>query len=99
DLVDEAAARLRLEMNSVPEEIDSLDRKVRQLEIEREGIRREGDEKRIEELTREIDDLNAQRSEMRAKWQSEKGMLDKIQKNRERIEQLKQQAVEAERNG
>ena len=99
DLVDEAAAKLRIEMNSLPEEIDTLDRKVRQLEIEREGIRREGDEKRIDELTREIDDLNAQRSEMRAKWQSEKGMLDKIQKNKELIEQLKQQAVEAERNG
>ena len=77
DLVDEAAARLRLEMNSVPEEIDSLDRKVRQLEIEREGIRREGDTKRIEELSHEIDELNSQRSEMRAKWQSEKGMLDR----------------------
>ena len=95
DLVDEAAARLRLEMNSVPEEIDSLDRKVRQLE----GIRREGDTKRIEELSHEIDELNSQRSEMRAKWQSEKGMLDKIQKNKELIEEYKQQAVEAERNG
>lgn len=99
DLVDEAAARLRLEMNSVPEEIDSLDRKVHQLEIEREGIRREGDTKRIEELSHEIDELNSQRSEMRAKWQSEKGMLDKIQKNKELIEEYKQQAVEAERNG
>ena len=99
DLVDEAAARLRLEMNSVPEEIDSLDRKVRQLEIEREGIRREGDTKRIEELSHEIDELNSQRSEMRAKWQCEKGMLDKIQKNKELIEEYKQQAVEAERNG
>ena len=99
DLVDEAAARLRLEMNSVPEEIDSLDRKGRQLEIEREGIRREGDTKRIEELSHEIDELNSQRSEMRAKWQSEKGMLDKIQKNKELIEEYKQQAVEAERNG
>ena len=99
DLVDEAAARLRLEMTSVPDEIDSLDRKVRQLEIEREGIRREGDTKRIEELSHEIDELNSQRSEMRAKWQSEKGMLDKIQKNKELIEEYKQQAVEAERNG
>lgn len=99
DLIDEAAARLRLEMNSVPEELDALDRRARQLEIEREGIRREGDMKRIEELTRDIDDLNAQRSEMRAKWQSERGMIEKIQKNKELIEQLKQQAVEAERNG
>ena len=67
--------------------------------IEREGIRREGDTKRIEELSHEIDELNSQRSEMRAKWQSEKGMLDKIQKNKELIEEYKQQAVEAERNG
>lgn len=99
DLIDEAAARLRLEMNSVPEELDALDRRARQLEIEREGIRREGDTKRIEELTREIDDLNAQRNEMRAKWQSERGMIEKIQKNKELIEHLKQQAAEAERNG
>jgi len=99
DLIDEAAARLRLEMNSVPEELDALDRRARQLEIEREGIRREGDEKRIEELSREIDELNAQRNEMRAKWRSEKEMLDRIQKNKERIEQLKIEAAEAERNG
>ncbi len=99
DLIDEAAARLRLEMNSVPEELDALDRRARQLEIEREGIRREGDGKRIEELSREIDELNAQRNEMRAKWRNEKEMLDRIQKNKERIEQLKVQAAEAERNG
>lgn len=99
DLIDEAAARLRLEMNSVPEELDTLDRKVRQLEIEREGIRREGDEKRIEELSSEIEELNSHRNEMRAKWESERGMLEKIQQNKENIEQLKQQAVEAERNG
>lgn len=99
DLIDEAAAKLRLEMNSVPENIDALDRRVRQLEIEREGIRREGDTKRIEELSREIDELNAQRSELRAKWQAEKSVIDKIQKNKELIEQLKQQATEAERNG
>ena len=70
DLVDEAAAKLRLEMNSVPEEIDELDRKVRQMEIEREAIRRENDKGRIEELTKEIDDLNGQRTALRAKWQS-----------------------------
>ena len=99
DLIDEAAARLRLEMNSVPEEIDALDRRVRQLEIEREGIRRENDTKRIEELTKEIDEINSQRTELRAKWQSEKGMIDNIQKNKEEIENLKQQAAEAERNG
>ena len=99
DLIDEAAARLRLEMNSVPEEIDTMDRKVRQLEIEREAIRRENDEKRIEELTHEIDDLNAQRNAMRAKWQNERDLLHKIQDEKARIERLKVEAAEAERNG
>ena len=89
DLIDEAAARLRLEMNSVPEEIDTMDRKVRQLEIEREAIRRENDEKRIEELTHEIDDLNAQRNAMRAKWQNERDLLHKIQDEKAQIERLR----------
>ncbi|HIS33884.1 MAG TPA: ATP-dependent chaperone ClpB [Candidatus Avirikenella pullistercoris] len=97
DLIDEAAAKLRLEMNSVPESIDELDRHVRQKEIEREAIRREGDEKRIEELTKEIDDLNAERTELRAKWQAEKDVIELIQKNRQLIDDLKQQAAEAER--
>ena len=99
DLIDEAAARLRLEMNSVPDEIDQLDRKVRQLEIEREAIRRENDKPRIDELTKEIDELNAQRSTLRAKWQSERDILERIQKNKEAIDQYKIQAAEAERNG
>ncbi len=99
DLVDEAAARLRLEMNSVPEDIDSLERRIRQLEIEREAIRRENDSRRVDELTREIEELNSRRSELRARWQSEKSMLEKIQKNKELIEDLKNQAAEAERNG
>lgn len=99
DLIDEAAARLRIEMNSVPEEIDQLDRKVRQLEIEREAIRRENDQQRIEELTKEIDELNAQRNAMRAKWQSERDLLTKIQQNKDEIERLKVQANEAERRG
>ena len=99
DLIDEAAAKLRLEMNSMPEEIDQLDRKVRQLEIEREAIRRENDQRRIDELSKEIDELNAQRSELRAKWQSERDILEKIQKNKEAIDQYKIQAAEAERNG
>ncbi len=99
DLIDEAASRLRLEMNSVPEEIDTLDRRVRQLEIEREAIKREGDERRLEELAKEIDNLNAERNEKRAKWQSEKQMLEKIQHNKELIEQLKVEAAEAERTG
>ena len=99
DLIDEAAARLRLEMNSVPEEIDELDRKVRQLEIEREAIRREKDQGRIDELTREIDELNAKRTTLRAKWQSERDVLEHIQKNKQLMEELKGEAAEAERNG
>ena len=99
DLVDEAAARLRLEMNSVPEEIDTLDRRARQIEIEREAIRREGDEQRVEELTRELDELNAQRNALRAKWQGERDLLQKIQSNKESIERLKVEAAEAERSG
>ena len=99
DLIDEAAAKLRLEMNSVPDEIDELDRKVRQLEIEREAIRREKDQGRIEELTKEIDELNSKRTTLRAKWQNERDLLEKIQKNKQNIDDLKQQAIEAERKG
>ncbi|MCD8172025.1 MAG: ATP-dependent chaperone ClpB [Alistipes sp.] len=99
DLIDEAAARLRIEMNSVPEDIDQLDRRVRQLEIEREAIRRENDKQRIDDLTREIDDLNAELGAKRAKWQSERDLLVGIQRQREAIDQMKTQAAEAERNG
>ena len=99
DLVDEAASRLRLEMNSVPEEIDALDRKVRQLEIEREAIRRENDRERIEMLDKEIDDLKAKDSEMRAKWQGERDILKRIQENKDSIERLKIEAQQAERQG
>ena len=99
DLIDEAASRLRLEMNSVPDEIDALDRRIRQLEIEREAIRREKDKERIESLTKEIDDLKARDSEMRAKWQGQRDLLKKIQANKDRIEQLKIEAQQAERQG
>ncbi|MBQ6861383.1 MAG: ATP-dependent chaperone ClpB [Alistipes sp.] len=99
DLVDEAASRLRLEMNSVPEEIDTLNRRVRQLEIEREAIRREKDEERIEVLSREIDDLKSKESALRAKWQGQRDLLSKIQHQKEQIEQLKVEASEAERQG
>ncbi len=99
DLVDEAASRLRLEMNSVPEEIDTLDRRVRQLEIEREAIRRENDAVRVDELSREIDELNSQRTALRARWQAERDLLSGIQRNKELIEELKVQAAEAERQG
>ncbi len=99
DLIDEAASRLRLEMNSVPEEIDTLDRRVRQLEIEREAIRREGDEPRIGQLTREIDELKAREAERRAKWQAQRDLLQQIQNEKARIEQLKVEAEQAERQG
>ncbi len=99
DLVDEAASRLRLEMNSVPEEIDSLDRRVRQLEIEREAIRRENDTERIEALTREIEELKAREGSMRAKWQGQRDLLKKIQTDKDQIERLKIEAQQAERQG
>ena len=99
DLVDEAASKLRLEMNSVPEEIDALDRRIRQMEIEREAIRREGDKGRIEALDRDIDNLRAKESQMRAKWQGERDILQKIQHNKQQIEQLKVEAQQAERQG
>ncbi len=99
DLVDEAASKLRLEMNSVPEEIDNLDRRIRQAEIEREAIRREGDSARIEALDRDIDNLRAKESQMRAKWQGERDILVKIQQNKEQVEQFKVEAQQAERQG
>ena len=99
DMVDEAASRLRLEMNSVPEEIDTLDRRVRQLEIEREAIRREKDKERVEHLTKEIEELKARDAEMRAKWQGQRDLLKKIQSNKDKIETLKIEAQQAERQG
>ena len=99
DLVDEAAAHLRLEMNSVPEDIDNLDRRIRQLEIEREAIRRENDEQRVKNLTREIEELKSKESALRAKWQGERDLLQKIQQNKDSIEHLKIEAQQAERAG
>ena len=99
DLVDEAAAHLRLEMNSVPEEIDNLDRRIRQLEIEREAIRRENDEPRVEALTRDIEELKSSEAALRAKWQGERDLLQKIQQNKDAIEHLKVEAQQAERAG
>ena len=99
DLIDEAAAHLRLEMNSVPEDIDNLDRHIRQLEIEREAIRRENDEQRVEKLTREIEELKSKESALRAKWQGERDILQKIQLNKDSIEHLKIEAQQAERVG
>ena len=99
DLVDEAASRLRLEMNSVPEELDSLDRRIRQLEIEREAIRREGDKERIATLDNDIKELKAKSQTMRAKWEGERDLIRKIQSEKERIEKLKIEAQQAERTG
>ena len=99
DLIDEAASKLRLEMNSVPENIDELDRKIRQLEIEREAIKREGDKRKIEELNTEIANLSEQRTELRSKWEEEKGLISKIQQKKIELEELGFQAQEAERQG
>ena len=99
DLVDEAASRLRLEMNSVPEELDSLDRRIRQLEIEREAIRREGDKERIATLDNDIKELKSKSQTMRAKWEGERDLIRKIQSEKERIEKLKIEAQQAERTG
>ena len=99
DLVDEAASRLRLEMNSVPEEIDQLDRRIRQLEIEREAIRREDDKERIAKLDSEIAEQKASYAALRAKWQSERERLHELQKTKEQIERSKIEAQQAERSG
>jgi len=99
DLIDEAAAKLRLEMNSVPEDIDELDRRIRQLEIEREAIRREKDDKKVEQLTAEIEELSTQRNSLRAKWQGERDIIDGIQAQKQAIDDYKMQAAEAERTG
>ena len=99
DLIDEAASKLRLEMNSVPEDIDEIERRIKQLEIEREAIKREGDAKKLSNLSKEIANLSEQRNQMRAKWQSERDLVDEIQKNKQEIEQLKFEAESAERSG
>ncbi len=99
DLIDESASRLRLEMNSVPENIDEIERKIKQLEIEREAIKREGDKKKESELAAEISGLNEERNNLRAKWENEKEIIDNIQKLKESIENLKFEAVQAERQG
>jgi ATP-dependent Clp protease ATP-binding subunit ClpB len=99
DLIDEAASKLRLEIDSVPEEIDQLDRRIMQLEIEREAIKREGDEAKIKQLSEEIANMQSDRNTLKAKWQSEKQIVDGIQQTKEHIENLKHQAELAERNG
>jgi len=99
DLIDEAASRLRIEMNSVPEEIDSIERRIRQLEIEREGMKREGKSVRLDEVVRELAGLQEQRNEVRARWESEKKLIDAIIAGRQELEALSQKALEAERAG
>ncbi|MBU6204256.1 MAG: ATP-dependent chaperone ClpB [Bacteroidetes bacterium] len=99
DLVDEAAAKLRLEMDSLPEELDELERKIRQLEIEREAIKRENDDKKVAELSKEIAERITERDAFKAKWKSEKEQVDRVQEIKQQIEQLKLQAEQAERSG
>ena len=99
DLIDESAAKLRLEMNSMPEELDKLDRQIRQLEIEREAIKRESDEAKLKELNTEISNLSVQRDTFKAKWQQEKEVVEKIQNAKAEIENLKAAAEKAEREG
>ena len=99
DLIDESAAKLRLEMNSMPEELDKLDRQIRQLEIEREAIKRENDKDKLKELNITISNLSVERDTLKSKWQQEKELVDQIQNAKAKIEELKQQAEQAERNG
>ena len=99
DLVDEAAARLRLEMNSVPEEIDEIERRIKQLEIEREAIKREGNTLKLDSLSQEIATLKDERIRMRSKWEEEKAVIDSIQKLKSDIESYKFEASKAEREG
>lgn len=99
DLIDESAAKLRLEMNSMPEELDELERRIRQLEIEREAIKRENDEDKLKELGTEIARLSEERNTFKAKWQQEKELVDKVQNAKASIENLKLEAEQAERNG
>jgi len=99
DLMDEAASKLRMEINSMPVELDELERKIRQLEIEREAIKRENDTRKLEGLGKEIAELSDQRNALKAKWQSEKEVVESIQKVKEEIEHLKFEAEQAERNG
>lgn len=99
DLIDEAAAALKLEINSMPEELDEVERRVRQLEIEREAIKRDNDEKTLSQLNEELANLGAVRNELQVKWQGEKEVVDGIQNLKEDIENLKLEAQQAERDG
>jgi len=99
DLMDEAASKLRMEMDSVPEDVDALDREIMRLEIEREAIKRENDEKKVQELSKEIANLSAERDQLKAKWQGEKDLVDAVNAQVEQIENYKLEAEQAERAG
>lgn len=99
DLIDEAASKLRLEMNSVPECIDELNRKIRQLEIEKQAVKRDGKSPKLDEIISSLATLEAEQKVMTAKWKEEKGLLEKIQSKRREIEKLKFEADDAERSG
>ncbi len=99
DLVDEAASRLRLQINSLPEELENIQRKIRQLEIEREAIKRENDKKKVEELTKVIEELSNERDKIKSRWESERGFIEKIQNEKKNIERYRYEAETAEREG
>ena len=99
DLMDEAAAKLRMERDSVPEELDDIVRQLKQLEIEREAIKRENDEAKLAQLDKDIAELRERENQFRAKWESEKGLVNKIQQDKQQMEQLKFEAERAEREG
>lgn len=99
DLMDEAAAKLRMERDSLPEELDEITRRLKQLEIEREAIKREGDEQKLSELNKEIANLKEEEQSYNSKWQAERNLVNKIQQNKQQIEQLKYEADRAEREG
>jgi ATP-dependent Clp protease ATP-binding subunit ClpB len=99
DLIDEAAARLRLEMNSMPEELDEVERKIRQLEIEREAMKRENDTQKINKINEDLANLEDRRNALRAQWETERELVLGLQKSKEEIEQLRQDANRAEREG
>ena len=99
DLIDEAASKLRMEINSKPEELDEIERKIMQLQIEKEAIKRENDTKKLDQIERELANLNESKDTFNAKWQAEKSVVDAVQKTKEEIEQLKFEADQAERNG
>ena len=99
DLIDEAASKLRMEINSKPEELDEVDRRVMQLEIEREAIKREGDEVKLAELNKELAELGNKRDALKARWEGERGLVEKMNEAKDRLEKLKFEAVQAEREG